>query len=93
MRKAGTAFLSGSASVPSYVDLSLFHAVDGLEFAFPNMMRKIRDKEEFPRLMALHDRLKAAPVIAEYLQSDRRWTFNEYGLFRPYPELDDKEET
>jgi len=36
----------------------------------------------------LHARVAARPMIAAYLQSDRRIPFNENGIFRHYPELD-----
>ena len=41
-----------------------------------------------PRLVALHDRVAARPRIAAYLESERRIAFNEWGIFRRYPELD-----
>ncbi len=70
----------------SYVDLSMFQIVAGLQFAFPNMMRRLRS--EIPGLLALHDRIAARPRIAEYLNSARRLPFNNDGIFRHYPELD-----
>ncbi len=70
----------------SYVDLSLFQAIAGLRYAFPNAMR--RHERRFPRLGALHDAVAARPRIAAYLASERRIPFNEYGIFRRYPELD-----
>jgi glutathione S-transferase len=71
----------------SYADLSLFQLVAGLRYAFPNAMRRI--ERRFPRLVALHDAVAARPRIAAYLASDRRVPFNEYGIFRHYPELDE----
>ena len=41
-----------------------------------------------PRVAALAERVAARPRIAAYLASDRRIPFNEYGIFRHYPELD-----
>jgi glutathione S-transferase len=38
----------------------------------------------------LHDRVAGRPRISAYLASDRRIAFNEDGIFRRYPELDDK---
>jgi len=70
----------------SYVDLSLFQIVDGLRYAFPRRMRRF--EKNIPRLAALHERVTARPRIAAYLQSDRRIPFNEWGIFRHYPELD-----
>lgn len=70
----------------SYVDLSLFQIVDGLRYAFPRRMA--RAEKKFPKLVALHDRVMERPRIAEYLASDRRIPFNEWGIFRRYKELD-----
>jgi glutathione S-transferase len=38
--------------------------------------------------MAIHDRVAQRPRIAAYLASKRRIAFNQYGIFRRYPELD-----
>ena len=72
---------------PSYVDLSMFQALSGLSYAFPRAMGKIAPK--IPKLLALRDRVGARPRIAAYLASSKRIAFNEHGLFRRYPELDD----
>ena len=71
---------------PSYVDLSAFQVVEGLTYAFPRTLTRLRKK--LPRLHALRDRIAARPRIAAYLASDRRLPFNESGIFRHYPELD-----
>lgn len=70
----------------SYVDLSLFHLVEGLRYAFPQAMEG--DGARYQRLVALHDRVSELPTIAAYLRSDRRLAFNQSGIFRHYPELD-----
>jgi len=70
----------------SYVDLSTFQMVAGLRYAFPRAMA--RQERRVPRLGALHDRVAALPRIAAYLASERRIPFNEWGIFRHYPELD-----
>lgn len=70
----------------TYVDLSLFQAVEGLRYAFPNAMKRIEKK--LPRTTALHDRVAARPNTAAYLSSKRRLPFSEEGIFRHYPELD-----
>jgi glutathione S-transferase len=69
----------------SYADLSLFHLIDGLRFAFPRRMRAV--EPEYPRVVALHDRVAMLPELADYLASDRRQPFSN-GIFRHYPELD-----
>lgn len=70
----------------SYVDLSLFQLVSGLEYAFPRAMQKLGP--DIPGLLALRDRTAARPNVAAYLASDRRLAFNTDGIFRHYPELD-----
>ncbi|ABS27692.1 glutathione S-transferase [Anaeromyxobacter sp. Fw109-5] len=70
----------------SYVDLSTFQVIAGLRYAFPRAMR--RHERRCPRLGALHDAVAARPRIAAYLASERRLSFNEWGIFRHYPELD-----
>ncbi len=70
----------------SYADLSLFHVIEGLRYAFPNTMRKLERK--YRELAPLHDRVAKRPRIAAYLASDRRYAFNTGGIFRHYPELD-----
>ena len=70
----------------SYPDLSLFQVVAGLRYAFPRAMAAL--EPNYPRVVALHDRIAARPRIAAYLGSDRRIPFNRHGIFRHYPELD-----
>jgi len=69
----------------SYADLSLFHLVEGLRFAFPTRMAKV--ERDCPKVTALHDAVAALPELRDYLASDRRQPFAD-GLFRHYPELD-----
>lgn len=71
----------------SYVDSSLFQLMSGLEYAFPDTMKSLRRRTT--RLRALRDRVAARPNIAAYLASPRRIPFNQDGIFRHYPELDD----
>jgi len=70
----------------SYVDLSMFQVIEGLGYAFPNMMARLAP--EIPGLMGLHSRVAQRPNVAAYLVSRRRLPFNEDGIFRHYPELD-----
>jgi glutathione S-transferase len=71
----------------SYVDLSMFQLVAGLRYAFPRATARL--EPNLPRLVALHDAVAAHPRIAAYLASPRRMPFDEKGVFRHYPELDD----
>jgi glutathione S-transferase len=70
----------------SYCDLSVFQVVEGLRYAFPNRMRRL--ERTIPRIVAVHDRVRARPRIAVYLASRRRIPFNEFGIFRHYRALD-----
>lgn len=70
----------------SYADLSLFHLVAGLRYAFPLRMATLT--RDYSRVMALHQRVADLPELRDYLASDRRRPFNEEGIFRHYPELD-----
>jgi glutathione S-transferase len=71
----------------SYADLSLFQLVAGLRYAFPRAMHRIEPLH--PRITALHDRVAARPRVAAYLASEHRIAFNQHGIFRRYPELDE----
>lgn len=71
-----------------YVDLSLFQMIEGSRYAFPRTMAKL--ELQSPRLIALHDRVQTRPRIAAYLASPRRLPFNESGIFRHYPELEEE---
>ncbi len=84
-RKSGGQWLVGVER--TYVDLSAFHVVEGLRYAFPNAM--VRQEPEVPRLIQLRDRVAKRKRIAAYLKSTRRQPFNEMGVFRHYPELDE----
>lgn len=70
----------------SYVDLSAFQVLAGLEYAFPNAMA--RQARRIPFLRQLREKVALQPRIASYLASDHRLPFNEQGIFRHYPELD-----
>ena len=69
-----------------HADLSLFQLIEGLTYAFPERMRTLAP--DYPLSMALRDRVRALPELADYFASDRRIPFNEDGIFRHYPELD-----
>lgn len=72
----------------SYVDLSLFQLMSGLDYAFPKAMKRLNRR--MPLLRDLQKRVADRPRIAAYLASERRLAFNESGIFRHYAELDDK---
>ena len=71
------------ATLPfSYVSLSLFQVMAGLQYAFPNAMKKTN----YSNLSRVQEKVRKR--LAAYLQSERRIPFNESGIFRHYPELD-----
>ena len=84
LERNGGKFAIGRKS--SYVDLSLFQMMAGLEYAFPVALKKLARRTR--RLAALAERVAARPKIAAYLASERRIPFNQHGIFRSYPELD-----
>lgn len=69
----------------SYADLSLFHLIEGLTFAFPKRMKAVSG--DYRRVMALREAIASLPELQDYLSSDRRIAFSD-GIFRHYPELD-----
>jgi glutathione S-transferase len=66
----------------SYVNLSLFQMMEGLDYAFPKAMKKLRA----PAMRANQRRVRER--LGSYLASKRRIPFNQQGIFRHYPELD-----
>jgi glutathione S-transferase len=68
------------------VDLSLFQIWAGMGYAFPHAFANAG--RLYPALAALVASVAALPNVAVYLGSDRRIPFNESGIFRHYPELD-----
>ena len=85
LEKSGGPYLLGRRF--SYMDLSLFQLIEGLRYAFPKAMKRIERK--LPLSVAVHDEVAARPRIKAYLASKRRIAFNEWGIFRHYPELDE----
>jgi glutathione S-transferase len=85
LRKSGGPYALGRRF--TYVDLSLFQLVEGLRYAFPRAMQRI--EAEVPRVVAVRERVAARERIQKYLASPRRLAFNESGVFRHYPELDE----
>lgn len=71
----------------TYADLFVFQVLEGLAYAFPKAFARVTSST--PKLLALRERVRSRPRIADYLASERRIAFNEHGLFRRYPELDE----
>jgi glutathione S-transferase len=68
------------------VDLSLFQVWAGLAYAFPHAFADAG--RLYPAQAALAGSVAALPNVSAYLASNRRIPFNESGVFRRYPELD-----
>ena len=67
------------------VDLSLFQMIEGFRYAFP---RTLANENQYPAVRDPARSRLARPRIAAYA-SPRRLPFNEQGIFRRYPELED----
>ena len=80
----GRGHLVGNAL--TYADLSLFHLVAGLRYAFPRLMARLQS--EYRSVDRLARKVAELPAIAAYLASPRRLPFDQVGIFRHYPELD-----
>jgi glutathione S-transferase len=72
----------------SHVDTSLFQVMEGLDYAFPNLMRRMQGT--WPNLEGLQQAVPEIEGIAAYLASERRMEFNQDGIFRHYEELDEQ---
>ncbi|KAL8672072.1 MAG: hypothetical protein Q9168_003467 [Polycauliona sp. 1 TL-2023] len=72
----------------TYADLVLFQGLDGVSFAFPNAVKKLRDGGEYKRTWELYERVKGLGRLKEYLGSDRRKEYGN-GIWRYYEELDE----
>ena len=81
---SGGEFLVGRRH--SYVDLSMFQVIEGLCYAFPRAMSGFAGR--LPGLAGLRERVSSRPRLTLYLESAPRVPFNETGIFRHYPELD-----
>lgn len=81
----GGAWMVADRCTPA--DLAWAHTVRGLRYAFPRAMARV--EADLVHLPSLVDRVVARPGIAAYLASDRALPFNETGIFRRYPALDD----
>ncbi|GAA5868508.1 hypothetical protein JCM8547_006294 [Rhodosporidiobolus lusitaniae] len=84
LKRSSSGFLLENAS---YADLVLFQTIDGYKFALPNLLARIMP--EYPKLEAHYQRVRSAPRIKSYLESDRRQKYS-MGMFRHYPELDEE---
>ncbi len=84
LERSGGPWLQGE--VFTFADLALFQLLCGLEYAFPNTTARLTPTR--PRLTRLRAAVAERARVAAYLASERRIPFNEDGIFRRYPELD-----
>lgn len=75
----------------TYADLVLWQCVDGVGFAFPVAVRRMREGGEYERVFGLCERVRGRENIKNYLASERRLGYSK-GIYRHYPELDAEEE-
>lgn len=83
-RQAAARMWGGKTTV---ADLTVFHVVDGLLFAFPKCMARLKEGGKYTHVFQLHEQIR--DELKGYLQSDRRLPYSN-GVFRHYPELDDE---
>lgn len=67
----------------TYVDLSLFQLASGLADAFPRALANFDGA--YPLLAALRRKIAARPMIAAYMECDRRHAPGASDVFRPDP--------
>jgi glutathione S-transferase len=70
----------------TYADLAMAQVIAGLDYALPRATHRALRRR--PRLRRLHEAVFERLRIARYVASGRRLPFNNYDLFRHYPELD-----
>ena len=73
----------------TYADLVLFQGLDGVAFAFPKAVERLRKCGEFKGVWGLYERVKGQEGVKGYLGSERRMGYSS-GVWRYYEELDDE---
>lgn len=71
----------------TYADLVLFQCLDGVSFAFPKSVGRLRASGEFAGVWGLYERVKGREEVRRYLDSERRLPYGN-GIWRYYEELD-----
>lgn len=74
----------------TYADLVFWQCVDGVSFAFPVAVRRMREGGAYGKVFELYERVKGRENVAAYLKSGRRQKYG-IGIYRQYPELDAEE--
>ncbi|KAI4124597.1 MAG: hypothetical protein LQ338_004716 [Usnochroma carphineum] len=73
----------------TYADLVLFQCLDGVSFAFPKAVERLRGSGEYEGVWKLYERVKGMEEVRAYLGSERRMKYGN-GIWRHYPELDEE---
>ena len=68
----------------TYADLVLFQTMDGVSFALPKAISKLKDSGKYKAVFALVERVRNRENIKKYLESDRRQKYSKGYVF---PEL------
>ena len=63
--------------------------MDGVTYAFPKAMAKLKESGDYEGVFKLYDEVKERPNIKAYLASDRRQKYSN-GIYRHYPELEEE---
>ena len=71
----------------TWADLVLWQGLDGVGFAFPKRMKRLREGGKYARVFALCERVRGVEGLKGYLGSERRMKYGN-GIWRYYPELD-----
>lgn len=71
----------------SYADLVLFHTVDGVSFALPRAVAKLKESGKYDRVFGLVERVGGRERIDKYLKSGRRQKYS-MGIYRKLSSLD-----
>lgn len=75
----------------SYADLVLFQTLDGLHFAFPKCIHRLKTSGDYGRVFSLYELVKNLPNLRKYFDIGRRQKYGK-GLYRNYAELNDLDE-
>ena len=84
LQQNGGEFMIGTKL--SMLDIQLFQLMRGIHYAFPKHFTQ--QNQYTPGINQLVERVRQEPGISNYLASDRCIDFNEFGIFRAYPELE-----
>lgn len=60
--------------------MALFQVVDGLQFAFPNLLKRLEKEGTYSELFKLKKTIETTPQIADYLKSEKREKYS-MGVF------------